>query len=141
MVSDKYQVRAKGPVNSQTRQPIKGRKMHGGIRLGEMERDSLLAHGTSFLLHDRLFNCSDEHKALVCARGQSILAPHMLRPTQMRGRAGASADGAAPKGAVCKSAECKGQPCRVCVVRVPYVLTYLANELAAMNVRMHLQVK
>lgn len=139
MVSDKFQVRAKGPVNAQTRQPIKGRKMHGGIRLGEMERDSLLAHGASFLLHDRLFNCSDEHKALACARCQSILAPHMLRPSQVRGRGGGEAGGA--KGAVCNSQECKGKPCRVCVVRVPYVLTYLANELAAMNVRMHLTVK
>ena len=27
-----------------------------------MERDSLLAHGTSFLLHDRLMKCSDDHR-------------------------------------------------------------------------------
>jgi hypothetical protein len=36
-----------------------GRKRAGGIRLGEMERDSLLAHGVSFILQDRLMNCSD----------------------------------------------------------------------------------
>lgn len=53
------QVRTTGPVDQITHQPIKGRKKAGGIRLGEMERDSLLAHGASFLLHDRLFNCSD----------------------------------------------------------------------------------
>lgn len=59
MVKDKYQVRATGPVNEITQQPIKGRKMGGGIRFGEMERDSLIAHGVSFLLHDRLMRCSD----------------------------------------------------------------------------------
>ena len=48
MVSDKEQVRATGPVNSLTHQPIKGRKVGGGIRFGGMERDALLALGTSY---------------------------------------------------------------------------------------------
>jgi DNA-directed RNA polymerase I subunit RPA2 len=75
MVSDKSQVRATGPINNLTRQPVKGRKKHGGIRFGEMERDSLLAHGASFLLHDRLMNSSDRHIALVCRGCGSMLAP------------------------------------------------------------------
>jgi DNA-directed RNA polymerase I subunit RPA2 len=75
MVNDKSQVRATGPINNLTRQPVKGRKKHGGIRFGEMERDSLLAHGASFLLHDRLMNSSDRHIALVCGRCGSIVAP------------------------------------------------------------------
>ena len=66
-MSDKDQVRAKGPINPLTRQPIHGRKVHGGIRLGEMERDALLAHGTSFIVQERLLHGSDEARSLVCA--------------------------------------------------------------------------
>lgn len=64
MVGDKYQVRSTGPIDPLTHQPVKGRKRCGGIRFGEMERDSLLAHGASFLLHDRLYNQSDRN--MVC---------------------------------------------------------------------------
>jgi DNA-directed RNA polymerase I subunit RPA2 len=59
MVNDKAQARSTGKIDVLTRQPVKGRKNQGGIRFGEMERDSLLSHGVSYCLKDRLFNCSD----------------------------------------------------------------------------------
>ena len=74
MVLDKSQVRATGPIDPNTRQPVKGRKKHGGIRFGEMERDSLIGHGASFLLHDRLMNSSDRHVASACMRCGSLVA-------------------------------------------------------------------
>ncbi len=42
-VNDKFQVRSSGKVNELTRQPVGGRKRGGGIRVGEMERDSMRA--------------------------------------------------------------------------------------------------
>ena len=39
-----------------------------------MERDSLLAHGAAYLVHDRLHNCSDYHVMDVCASCGSLLS-------------------------------------------------------------------
>lgn len=74
MVNDKFQVRTTGPVNALTGQPVKGRAKGGGIRVGEMERDSLLAHGGAFLLQDRLMNCSDSTRAWICRKCGSFIS-------------------------------------------------------------------
>ncbi|KAJ2781596.1 hypothetical protein H4R18_002780 [Coemansia javaensis] len=81
MVGDKYQVRTTGPINPLTQQPIKGRKRGGGIRLGEMERDALIAHGAAYFLQDRLMNCSDYSLAYVCRKCGSVLAPIAIPAT------------------------------------------------------------
>jgi DNA-directed RNA polymerase I subunit RPA2 len=131
MVSDKSQVRSTGPINNLTRQPVKGRKKGGGIRFGEMERDSLLAHGAAYLLHDRLMNSSDKHFAHVCTRCGSLISPIAKKPLP-----------SAPIGA---SREMRCQSCNTsksCAkVAMPYVFRFLANELAAMNVRVNLSVR
>jgi len=53
---------------------VQGRKRAGGIRFGEMERDALIAHGTSYLLQDRLMNCSDYSTAWVCRTCGSLIS-------------------------------------------------------------------
>ncbi|MES1918074.1 DNA-directed RNA polymerase III subunit RPC2, variant 3 [Bonamia ostreae] len=66
MVADKMHARARGPKTTLVRQPREGRSKEGGLRLGEMERDCLIAYGTSMLLQERLCFSSDKYTVLVC---------------------------------------------------------------------------
>ncbi|KAK4955171.1 hypothetical protein LTR10_007366 [Elasticomyces elasticus] len=151
MVNDKFQVRTTGPVTPLTGQPIKGRAKGGGIRVGEMERDALLAHGTAFLLQDRLMNCSDYTKAWICRRCGSFLStqPSVGQFSRRREGGRVRCKRCSRKAtSVDARSECwedrKGDRWHggdeVTLVAVPGVLKYLDVELAAMGVRLNFKV-
>lgn len=144
MVSDKYQVRSTGPIDQVTHQPVKGRRRGGGVRFGEMERDSLLAHGAAFLLQDRLFNCSDRTTSYACAKCGSLVTPtNEIRNAKLPEE---------------EEKEKEGKPrhfrkqnfewwCRLCKskehikkVLIPHVLLYLVAELAQVNISLKLNI-
>ncbi|KAI1611636.1 DNA-directed RNA polymerase I subunit RPA2 [Exophiala viscosa] len=158
MVSDKFQVRTTGPVNALHGQPIKGRSKGGGIRVGEMERDSLIAHGCMSLLQDRLMDCSDKTRAWVCRSCGSFISTMMVPNQFTLGKRGGRVQ---PSGIV---------RCRACarpaafedsklnvwedgagrkyfggdnttVVFVPQVLRLLDVELSTMGVRTRFDIE
>ena len=79
------------------------------------ERDSLIAHGASMLLKEKLFDLSDKYKMPVCSVCGLIGHPNKLN---------------------CKS--CKGE---LRTVNIPYACKLLFQELMAMNVAPRINVK
>ena len=122
MSSDKDHARARGPIHMLSRQPTEGRARDGGLRFGEMERDTLIAHGASEFLRDRLLDNSDPATMTVC--GQCGL------PAQP----GASETFVRHKNAFCRNCGAGGEAVRV--MQVPHAFRLLVQELNAMGLSM-----
>ena len=115
MVVDKIHARSTGPRQGLTRQPTEGRARDGGLRLGEMERDCLVAYGASNLLLERLMLSSDVFSLPVC------------RKCGLIGQTGWCN--------ACKSGR------NVVTLRLPYACKLLFQELLGMNVCPRLKVE
>lgn len=114
MVMDKMHARARGPRAVLTRQPTEGRSRDGGLRLGEMERDCVIAYGASQLLLERLMLSSDAFDVDVC--NQCGLMGYNGWCTS------------------CKSAE------HVIKMTIPYAAKLLFQELLSMNIAPRLKL-
>jgi len=98
-----------------TRQPLEGRSRDGGLRMGEMERDCLIAHGCANFLRDRFFVNSDQYRIHICERC-GLTAHADLKKMRYE----------------CRTPMCVGRPIKICQIEIPYAAKLLFQELQAM---------
>lgn len=66
LTEDKVNARGAGRREQKTHQPTGGRANEGGLRVGEMERDSLCAHGISCFLQESMMKRGDGTEFWIC---------------------------------------------------------------------------
>ena len=124
MVNDKQHSRSIGPMVNLTRQPAEGRSRDGGFRIGEMERDVMLAHGMSRFCRERLYDVSDKYSVHVCKKC-GMVAPFN---DGNKNRMYANADFTIH---LCKTCNNKTEFAKV---EIPYAYKLMSQELQTINV-------
>ncbi|KDP40566.1 hypothetical protein JCGZ_24565 [Jatropha curcas] len=114
MVLDKIHARGSGPRTLLTRQPTEGRAKNGGLRVGEMERDCLIAYGASMLIFERLMISSDPFEVQVCR------VCGLLGYFNQKLRSGICS--------TCKNGD------NISTMKLPYACKLLLQELQSMNI-------
>jgi DNA-directed RNA polymerase II subunit RPB2 len=140
MVKDKINYRARGPNTVLTRQPVQGRANDGGLRIGEMERDGVLAHGMSYFLNESFMvrGESKEYYIAICNKSGSIaiyneaknlfLSPAVDGPIKFN----TNPDGTQSIMNISRFGR------SFSILKVPYAFKLLIQELQVMNVQMRI---
>jgi DNA-directed RNA polymerase beta subunit len=118
-VRDKIQGRARGPVQLLTRQPTQGKSKEGGTRFGEMEKETLVAHGTSLLLKERFD--SDKTTIYICDKCGDIATYNYYK-----------------KAPICES--CAGKS-KVYPITISYAFKLFLDELKSLYIKPTLNLK
>jgi len=129
-VADKGHARAHGPVQHRTRQPLEGRARDGGLRIGEMEKDSFISHGATSTLLDRLLTHSDGYETVICKQCGFMGEPE------------------APPGTSHRSVLHRRPYCRYCQshenvrhVKLPYAMKLLTQEFLACHIQLKFDIE
>jgi hypothetical protein len=139
MVKDKINYRPQGPRTALTRQPVSGRANDGGLRIGEMERDVLISHGSNNMLTESMMERSDKYYMAVCNKTGLIavynpdknifLSPMADGPLKFVGSL-------AENNLTVDNISRHGRS--FSIVRIPYSLKLMIQELQTINVVMRI---
>jgi predicted NAD-dependent protein-ADP-ribosyltransferase YbiA (DUF1768 family) len=138
MVKDKINYRATGRRSALTRQTNQGRANDGGLRIGEMERDGIMGHGLSYFLNESYMVRGDQYYMAVCNKTGMIA---IYNPNKNLFLSPMS------DGPLKFNRTSEGEPIldvfsrfgrSFSLLRVPYALKLLIQELQVMNVQMRI---
>jgi hypothetical protein len=120
MVAEKINSRGIGKVMGLTRQPTEGRRKGGGLRIGEMERDTVLSHGISNFIKESMMERSDKFSWCICKRCGTLVAFNMKENINL-----------------CKN--CNNDD--VAVIQTPYAFKLFIQELETMGIQPRLNTE
>lgn len=130
MVSDKIHARARGPRTILTRQPPEGRSRDGGLRFGEMERDSIIGHGCAKFLKERMLDTADPYTTRVCTKCGLFAAREANKNNKSY----------PTNNDLYRCKACKNNT-HIAKIRIPYAFKLLIQELVAMNIAPRIRIK
>ena len=138
LVKDKINYRAKGPRTALTRQTVQGRANDGGLRVGEQERDAIVAHGLSYFLKESMLVRGDEYFMAVC----NVTGMIAIYNTNLNLFMSPYADGpikyVGELDDTLKIEKLTRFGRSFSIVRVPYAFKLLIQELGALNINIRI---
>ena len=142
MVSDKINYRPRGPNAALTRQPLQGRDKEGGLRIGEMERDGLIANGMAGFVKESMMTRGDGTMVIhnsrkpykICVDNSSGLMAIYNEHTNLK--ISPTIDGVQFDGNQLSTIPTYNKS--FSTLNVPYCFKLLMQELAIMNVYMRI---
>ena len=130
LVLDKVHSRPRGSTTILVRQAAEGRSRDGGLRLGEMERDALIAHGMAKFLNEKMMYNSDVYSTYVCGMCGLFAVRETTRNSE---RTPGPED--TYKCPMCKNYQ------DIHKIMIPYAFKLMIQELMAMNILARIRVK
>ena len=138
MPKDKINYRARGPRTVLTRQTVQGRANNGGLRIGEMDRDCLIAHGLSKFVNESMLVRGDQYYMAICNKTGCIAVYNESKNIFLSPMADGPIKFITNLENNLNVINVSKYGRDFSVVRVPYAFKLLLQELQTMNIQMRI---